>query len=43
MSVFSSKDSKIIVQVFTGSEALHFHAEQMIEYGTNIVGGVTPG
>jgi succinyl-CoA synthetase alpha subunit len=42
MSVLVNKDSKIIVQGFTGSDG-SFHAEQMIDYGTNIVGGVTPG
>lgn len=42
MSVLVNKDSKIIVQGFTGSEGT-FHAEQMIAYGTSIVGGVTPG
>ena len=42
MSVLVNKNSNIIVQGFTGSEGT-FHASQMIEYGTNIVGGVTPG
>ncbi|RWR14112.1 succinate--CoA ligase subunit alpha [Siminovitchia fortis] len=42
MSVFVNKDTKVIVQGITGSTAL-FHTEQMLEYGTKIVGGVTPG
>ncbi|MDQ0175836.1 succinate--CoA ligase subunit alpha [Bacillus chungangensis] len=42
MSVFVNKDTKVIVQGITGSTAL-FHTKQMLEYGTKIVGGVTPG
>lgn len=42
MSILVDKDSRIVVQGFTGNEAT-FHAQQMIEYGTNVVGGITPG
>ena len=42
MSVFINKDTKVIVQGITGSTAL-FHTKQMLEYGTKIVGGTTPG
>ena len=42
MSVLLNRESRVIVQGFTGSEGT-FHAEQMIAYGTRLVGGVTPG
>lgn len=42
MSILLNKDSKIVVQGFTGKEG-SFHAEQMIDYGSNVIGGVTPG
>ena len=42
MSILVNKNSRVIIQGITGSEG-QFHAEQMLDYGTNIVAGVTPG
>lgn len=42
MGILVSRKSRVIIQGFTGSEGT-FHAQQMIDYGTNIVGGITPG
>ena len=42
MSILVNKDSKVVIQGITGSEG-QFHGDQMLDYGTNIVSGVTPG
>ena len=42
MSIFVNRDTRVLVQGITGSQGL-FHTEKMLEYGTRVVGGVTPG